>query len=87
VAAQLPDVKTPQVGDPGLRVGSSGSGQEGQDFDGLVISVLESPRLFAVNVVVRRLGETDATWLQLDRSRLRISAASTSRPASTSPCD
>jgi hypothetical protein len=32
VAAPLPDVKTPQVGHPGLRVGTSSSGQEGQDL-------------------------------------------------------
>jgi hypothetical protein len=53
----------------------------------LVISVVEPPRPFAVDVVIRRLGEADATGFQLDRSRLSMSAASTSRPASTSACD
>ena len=96
VAAQLPDVETPQVGRRGLRVGGSSSGEEGQDFDGLfefgseeilVVSVVKPPRPLAVDVVVRRLREANATGLQLDRSRLRMSVASTSRPASTSACD
>jgi len=96
VAAQLSDVETSQVGHRGLRIGGSSSGEEGQDFDGLfefgseeilVVSVLKPPRPLAVDMVVRRFGEANATGLQLDRSRLRMSAASTSRPASTSACD
>jgi hypothetical protein len=79
-----------------MRVGGSSSGQESDDLDGslefggkeiLVISILEPPLPFSVDVLVRRLSEADATGLQLDRSRLRTSAASTSRPASTSACD
>jgi hypothetical protein len=52
-----------------------------------VISILEPPRPFTVDVLMGRLREADATGLQVDRSRLRTSAASTSRPASTSACD
>jgi hypothetical protein len=52
-----------------------------------MISVHQPPCPFAVDVAAGRIGEPDATGLQLDRSRLRTSMASTSRPASTSACD
>lgn len=96
VTAELPDVEAPQVGCTGLRIRGSSSWQKRQNLNGLfelgrekllMLSILDPPGPLAVDVAARALGEPDPTGLQLDRSRLSRSAASTSRPASTSAWD
>lgn len=49
--------------------------------------ILKPPSLLAPNVSLRRCCKADATLLQRDLSSLRISSASTSRPAATSASD
>jgi hypothetical protein len=52
-----------------------------------VVAVLDPPSVLAVNVLPRRIGESNAPRFHRDRSCLRTSAASVSRPAVTSAWD
>ena len=50
-------------------------------------SVFDPPFLFTCDVPARRRRESNATWIQRDRSSLRMSSAATRRPAATSASD
>jgi len=69
VAAQLPHVETAEAWHARVRIRCSGSGQEGDDLEGLfelageecrLLSVLAPPSQFAVNVADRGCGEPNA---------------------------
>ena len=96
MACSLGKVQSPKSRDTGFSVGASSPGEQGDYFERLfklygedfgVVSVLQPPRLFALNVALRGGGEADAAPVQCERSSLRTSSASTSLPAATSASD
>ena len=93
VAAELANIESAQIPDPGRGVRCPCSRKEGQDAQSFlefsheqvaVESVVQPPNLLTANVSLRRRGEANTAWTQDDRSSLSISVASTSRPAATS---
>jgi len=96
VAVEAAEVDAPQSGDATLGIGRTDARQHRDDLNcGLqvrrervaVAAVLDPPRVLAVNVLPRRVGESNAPRFHRDRSCLRTSAASVSRPAVTSAWD
>ena len=96
MAGQLPEIKAPQVRNVSVGVGSASAWKQRQNLYGvlefsseqiLMVAVADPPCSFALDVAGGGLGEPDAPPRQRDRSPLSTSAASTSRPATTSACD
>ena len=93
VAGSLPKIHASQAGDFGVRVRRPRAGEYRQDLESLlefsgenvgVSSILKPPVLLAPDVFLRGARESNEARRQRDLSSLRISSASTSRPAATS---
>jgi hypothetical protein len=96
VAGHLPKVDAAKAGHICAAVKRASSGEECQDAEGLfelsgedlgVGPVCKPPEFLANDLRARRRGQSDAALAQCDRSSLRISSASISRPAATSASD
>ena len=96
MAGNFPNVDAAKARDTSLSVGRPDARQPSQNPEGFfklddkhvgVDSVFEPPLFLASDVPACRLRESDWAGIQRDRSSLRISSASTKRPAATSASD
>ncbi len=90
------EVQPPKSRDMGFRVDTSSPGEQGHHLECFfelrgenlgVVSMLQPPGFFALNMALRSSGKPDAAPVQRERSSLRTSSASTSLPAETSASD
>jgi hypothetical protein len=96
MAGQLAQIESSQSGYTRFTVRCSRAWKARQDTESLfdlsseelaLEPVLQPPALLVLDVPPRGRGEANASWRQVDRRSLRISAASTRRPAATSASD
>lgn len=96
VAVDLVEIQPSNSRDWTQLIGSADAGQQSDQIERdtklkfkelPLIAVLQPPSMFPVDLVARRKGERNATAGQRDLSSRRTSAASSSRPASTSASD
>ena len=96
VAVETAEVDSSQSSHTTLDIRCAGTRQHCDDLNrGLevshkhvsVVAVLEPPRVLAVDVLPCSVGKSNAPRFHRDRSCLRTSAASVSRPARTSDWD
>jgi len=96
MTSDLRDVQPTEARDSAGQVGCAGAREEREDpksllelggKDSRVDPVLNPPRLLAMDVPAGCCGEPDSARSQRERSSLRTTSASTSRPAATSASD